>query len=349
MSSLRLLKNRPVRNQNGSLAVLLPCAILLAAVGLGAFAIDVNHNITVRTELQSATDAAALGGGMSLLKTTTESRAYDDALSVAQVNTADGKNVTNSESGFEVLPTQEGWDASTNSCKFTVDATKTINNMFAKLFHHNTDDIGAHSTAQTWRSVTGVAANQAILPITVSLDTIVGHTQPLYKNKTGDVVNFSINSQQFKNAAFTSFTIKSANANYLTDMIDFALGLGPLPQGGIPPMNVGDTIYLTNGVAEQKQMAKGEYLSGLTDPDKTFLIPVIKGDPPYNQTQQIVGFLTVKFKKIKINGSGGQVEDMDMELVKGMIKGTGGIPNTGNGTADPGMKDLSPGTIKLVS
>jgi hypothetical protein len=90
-------------------------------------------------------------------------------------------------------------------------------------------------------------------------------------------------------------------------------------------------------------------LSALTDPDAQFVIPVMTGDPPYNQGRQVVGFVTIKVTGVEINKSGGEVEVLHAKLVKGVTKGTGGIPAvSGKNQIDTAMKELSPGTTQLV-
>jgi hypothetical protein len=336
------------RSETGSLSVLIPLFILMAIIGIGAFGMDVSHNVTVRTELQGATDAAALAGAQSLLHPSTENNAFSDALNVASSNSADGKLVSNSNPSFTVQPTQGTWDNSTNSCQFSVRATKTIKNMWSKLFGHHSDTIRTRSTAQCWRSIVSVDKDM-MFPLAVSIDTTQGHDHPLYKSQIGDIVKFEINSQQWKNAAFTTFNITNPNANTLTHLVDQNLGFLPY-DGTIPPMQIGDQLSMTNGVAEQKNLAKGEYLQGMIDPNRTLIIPVMSGEPPYNSSRKIVGFMAVKIKNIRINNrGGGEVETIEAQIVRFATKGLGGVPHGSNNEIDQGMRDISAGTFKLVS
>ena len=78
------------------------------------------------------------------------------------------------------------------------------------------------------------------------------------------------------------------------------------------------------------------------------MLPVMMGDPPYNQGRKCVGFITVKVTEIHKNGAGGQVERITAKIVKGVTKGRGGKP-TQAGNKNPQMENISAGTVKLVS
>jgi Flp pilus assembly protein TadG len=333
-----------IRNQKGSLSVLMPAAILIAVIAIGMFALDVSHNITVRSEMQNGADAAALAGAQDLIDPKTESQCPVDALQVASSNIADGTGMTNDDRSTVIA--NYTMDSSNNSGTCTVDANRTITNMFAKLIGHPTDDIGVKSAAIGYSSVTSVDPDQ-MFPLAVSLDTTVGGRQPLWKAKIGDTVTFDINSQQFKNAAFTSFSKPNPNASWLNEVIDQMLGLAP-KNGSVPAMEIGDDLNMINGVAGQKKLADGQYLSRLKE-IKELALPVMTGDPPYNQSRRMVGVITVQIQTIQTNQSGGQVETFTAKLVKGMVKGRGGKTNGTNNTAqNNGMDNISAGTVKLV-
>jgi hypothetical protein len=335
------------RKQQGSVAALLPLAILLAVVAIGAFAVDVSHNVTVRSELQNATDAAALAGATEMLKPETENNADFSALQVAEANEADGKPVSNSTPGREITVQPGSWDSSTNSATFDADAECTINNVFARIFGHPTDQLKTHSRAQVWRSIVGIPPNSGF-PIIVSADTTNGNPQPLWKLKIGDKFDIHINSQRVKNGAWTSFKAKNTNANWLKDAVDMGLGFKPMVAGHFTGIDVGEDASMGNGVMAQKELAKGEKLAAITDEGRTFVIPVMTGDPPYNQSRKVVGFVTIKVTGVEINRSGGEVEVLHTVLVKGLSKGEGGIPRSANANIDNAIKELSPGVVRLV-
>jgi hypothetical protein len=335
-------------NQNGSIIALVPLVILIVVIGIGAYAIDTNHNITVRSEMQNATDAGALGGARDLIDPQTERNADFTSLDVAAQNTADGKNVSNATPGVSITSQCSSWDPSNNSATCTVDAQQKINNVFAKIFGHATDNINTHSQAIAYRSVTGINPNTGF-PMIVSIDTTNGNPKPLYKLNLGDSFDIFINSQQYKNAAWTSFLNNNTNANWLKSAMDMALGISTMQPGTFTGINVGDSASMGNGVMAQKALADGAELSALTNADAQYIVPVMMGDPPYNQSRPVVGFITIKVTGVEINKSGGQVEVLHATLVKGVTKGTGGIPTVSGKTAiDDALKNLSPGTTQLV-
>jgi Flp pilus assembly protein TadG len=336
------------RNQQGSVAALLPLAILLAVVAIGAFAVDVSHNVTVRSELQNATDAAALAGATEMLKPETENNADFSALQVAEANEADGKPVSNSTAGRQITVQPGSWDTGTNSATFDADAEATINNVFARIFGHPTDTLTTHSRAQVWRSIVGIPPNYGF-PLIVSIDTTNGNPQPLWKLKVGDNFDIHINSQKFKNGAWTSFKMKNTNANWLKDAMDMSLGFMPMKAGHFTGIEVGEDASMANGVMAQKELAKGEKLAAITEEGRSFVIPVMTGDPPYNQSRKVVGFITIRVRDVTINKSGGQVETLHATLVKGLTKGEGGLPrSSGDPAIDKGISELSPGVVRLV-
>jgi Flp pilus assembly protein TadG len=336
------------KRENGSVVALIPCLILIIIIGIGAFAIDTTHNMTVRSELQNATDAGALGGARDLIDPATENNADSTALDVASQNKADGKDVSNQTKGVTVTSQCSGWDTSNNSATCTVDAQQTIGNVFARLFGHPTDNVNTHSTAIAYRSITGINPNTGF-PMMVSVDTTNGNPKPLWKLNVGDKFDIFINSQKFKNAAWTSFKMKNTNANWLKDAMEMGLGLAQMKDGVFTGIDVGEDASLGNGVMAQKALADGDELHALTGDGMNLTIPVMKGDPPYNQDRTVVGFITIHVTGVDINQSGGQVEVLHAVLVKGVNKGTGGLPRvSGDPNIDNALKNISTGTVQLI-
>ena len=171
---------------------------------------------------------------------------------------------------------------------------------------------------------------------------------PLSNAKIGDSVTFYINSQQYKNACFTSLTEKNTNANWITNAIDESLGLQPKNSVDIPGVKVGDTIYLDNGVTGQKRLASNPQYQALLNAPVLYL-PVMQGDPPYNQSRICVGFIAVHVTGVTINQSGGMVESLTCTILKGLASGTTGtIPSTGNTQTDSALVRLAPTGLKVT-
>lgn len=333
--------------KGAAMGALVLLAALLCVCLIGMLGVDIGHNASVRTQLQNATDAAALAGAQDFINSATYNKAETDALATAESNTADGKAVSNSTPHTLVtvqtqLPAANG----TQPGVCQVDSQMTISNIFARLIGHKSDAINATATAVGYQSVTGIGPN-TLFPLAVSVDTLNGHTIPLYKNKIGDSVTFYINSQQYKNAAYTGFT-NVANANYINGAIDQALGLSPVQSGFIPEINMGTPINLMNGIAGTKDISGGAEYGAITN-GSTLILPLISGDPPYNQSRKVVGFIGLKVTKVVRDNNHGQEEIITATITKAISKGTPGPVGspTGNPAVDAGIQYLSPGKVQL--
>ena len=338
------------RTQTGSVGILIPSTVLLLVLGVGAFSADVAHNTTVRAQLQSATDAGALAGAAALSNTETAYSAAYNAAQVTGLNDSNGVKVASTSPGTNVQVSIDTNVAGERGV-CTVTATQTIDNWLASLFGRPTDVVEVTSTAAASQTVSGVAANM-LFPLAVSIDAVPTHKSisqlPLGKLKPGDTFNVYINSQQIKNGAFTSFTVKNTNANWFNDAIDQGLGLKAPTAGFIPPVHIGDQIYLSNGVAGQKRLANAEELEALRAGEH-FLLPVIEGTPPYNQSRTVIGWVSVKVKNVETNNSGGEVETIETEIVDAAVRGEkGAILGNSDASATANLALMSPSSVRLI-
>jgi hypothetical protein len=127
-------------------------------------------------------------------------------------------------------------------------------------------------------------------------------------------------------------------------------GFQPMQPGYIPGANVGDSLTIGNGTTVEKHLAANSYISQLTAPNFNIVLPVMKGDPPYNQKRTAVGFITFHVTDVQINQAGGKVMALTGKIVKGIVKGPGGIPRSaGLPSLNNGMTNISAGTVKLMS
>lgn len=336
------------RTERGSVAALLPAAILICVIGIGAFALDVSHNVTVRTELQSATDAAALAGARALLEEKTAKNCESDALSMAEKNTADGHPVSNTSSDTEVTASSQN-TAMESQYSCSVQANTSIQNMFAKLFGRERETINTASHAIAARSITGIPYN-AGFPLAISIDTTNGGAQsPLMSKKIGDTIIIDLNSQQYKNAAWTSYTLPNPNSNWVNNAIDKILGTNPKEDVTIPRLDIGDTVNFTNGVTQQKELARSDRLEELKSV-KGLVLPLMAGEPPYNQARKCVGFITLDVVDVKLNQSGGEVMSIIAKITKDIVNGAtpGEVRSTNRNDVNQNLNELSAGTVKLV-
>lgn len=420
---------------SGSAAALISSLFLIGIIGIGALASDLTHNVAVRTELQTATDAAALAGARALIDPNTAALASYYATTVASQNKADGTAVQTDSNGSLVEVDVEGEGVDTIGT-VTVTAHRPISNWLGSIFGHPTDTITTVSRAEASQTTAAVNSN-VLFPLAVSIDAVpfdgngplapsqdsntstntsggtstttsgngngngkgnststststsngngngkgnsssgtssdtsggtattsggtgsgttttssgtVVSTKALKDLSVGDTLYMYINSQQVKNAAFTSFSKTNPNANWLNDAIDQALGLTAQEANFIPSVKIGDPISLINGVAGQKSLAEGDRLEAFIDKPVVYL-PVMAGSPPFNQARPIVGWVAVKINNVVKNQSGGVVETVEATLLKAPILGRkGDIPPTGDATADAALQQFSPSTVRLLS
>lgn len=340
------------RNERGSLSILMPLAILASIMGLGAFAADIAHNTAVRVQLQSATDAGALAGAAALIDPATAPLAASNASRVTGLNSADGVYVSTSTPNTTVdVVIDTNVPGEIGTCKVT--ASQPIQNFLGTIFGHNTDTISVSSIAAASRMVNKVAGN-TLFPLAVSIDAVPGdksgNQAPLGSLKPGDSVYLYINSQQVKNAAFTSFTVAPTNASWLNQAISQSLGLSAPQSNFIPPVQLGDPIYLDNGVSGQKKLASSSEFAALQAKNELTL-PVIEGVPPFNQTRPVIGWVSIKVKSVLINQSGGEVETIVGTVTHAAVRGQkGDILSTGLGTNfDTSLQNMSPNSVRLIA
>lgn len=272
---------RQARSNKGSLAAVGMLSIVGLAVAFGAFGLDVSHAVATREQLQLATDAGALAGAKNFVKTAApftpnsfdSDLAMRDALIVTAANSADGRPVSVSDANTQVAVT---CNIATSPYSVTVTATRRVNNIFAKLFGNDGQEITTTSTAAAWRDLKTLHPNQA-LNLAVSLDWSPpngpqqGRSLQSYgTNPIGQKFVVDMNSQQGKNSAW----IKNWGAF------------------GSPSLDFGTTlVQLDNGVGANsvQDLASGDIV----------VLPVIKGEPPYNYSTPVIGTIGFRVTKAK--------------------------------------------------
>lgn len=336
------------RSNTGQLGALYLLAILLAICVLGSIAMDINHAIEVKAELQNATDAAALAGAAHLWFD--KQNAEPDAYKFAANNFADGRSVANTSKGTTVT-VQVANPTATEHGSVTVAASMRISHFFARLFNHFDDEISVQSVAGTNGLMWRLFANQAF-PLAVSLDAV-----PSTKNFTGTALNslkvgddftVFVGAQGAKNGAFTSFTKTPANASYIKEAIDQCLGISQPVEGFIPSVQVTDEIDLNNGILGQQILAKNPYLSAMRN-GPVLILPIIEGGAPYNKSRPIVGFIGFKVKSVQLHQDSGLVEAITGTLVAAQPLGESGGPAATDGSwpTNP-ISRVALGPIQLI-
>lgn len=319
--------------------------VILMALMFGSMAMDVSHVVSVRQELQSAVDAAAMAGAQSL--STAPDSVEHHAREVCRLNYADGTSVDDASTPMDVSVTVVPSTVTTPGT-VRVTAEVTANNILAKIFNNHTTQVRASALA----GGTGPLAQMngtTLFPLAVSLDDSKKslNFRPLNELHVGDTFELVINSQQYKNAAFTSFSDPNTNANWIKAAISQSLGLPTNTSVTIPPVKVGDPINLTNGVLGQKALADDPYFSALSQQEVIYLA-VVEGSVPFNQSRPLVGFIGVKVNSIAVNKSGGIVEQISVTLKKPLSTGIEGAVAGTTALNTTALNEMAPVSCKLL-
>lgn len=161
-----------------------------------------------------------------------------------------------------------------------------------------------------------------------------------------------LNNQQFKNAAFTSFTDHPTNSNWVTDAIAQCLGVSgnhydPVT---IPSVEIGvDNIYLNNGMIDQRKLGEDPFYSKMLEEGRNLVLPVIEGAPAYNQNRRCIGFIVVHPVAIHKTQGTGNVESIDVIIKDAAVPGISGtILSSGDPAWDSAYAKVKPHTVKLL-
>jgi Flp pilus assembly protein TadG len=197
------MKRQRKRHRRGNVLVL-TAIMMIIVVGMAAFALDIGCLEVAKTQLQAATDAAALAAGWSLVPTqptdqwsTLQLNARNNAVAYAGYNKIFGSapavnpNLLNASNGDVVLgyianisdpnsPMTFTDPSSYNAVQVTVSRTATTNGevpfFFGKALGINGKPLVAKATAALVKSVAGLKApangsNLNLLPFALDLTT----------------------------------------------------------------------------------------------------------------------------------------------------------------------------------
>jgi len=341
-------RTRTGRSNTGSLGLLLVCAAVMIAMMLGCIALDVAHVISVVTELQNATDAAALAGARDI--DIDDELAEERSLRAAALNLADGRPVSNDVLDRSVWVRVKRTDRLSPGF-VEVRATATVYHILARILGRPSDTVSTTAIAGPSGTISYVKANRAF-PIVVSIDAIPrndgSNDKVLNRQRLTDTLTLYIDSQDTKNAAFTSFAEQPYKYDYLRTIIDRALGLPASGPGSIPPVKIGDKLHLSDGIVGQRHLAgNAQYAWLLSKP--VVILPVIVGYPQQLNEAVVVGFVGARILSAEMNYERGVVETLKIRLIKNVPQViSGNIPVTGSVTNDLALSLLSPGALKLL-
>jgi Flp pilus assembly protein TadG len=337
-----------LRTQTGALSSCLLLAVLFACIVCSVISIDLAHTVAVRHELQNACDAAAIAGAQDLSNDPDNCERH--ALDVARMNMADGWAVCNTSTPVAVNVNVERPSPGVAG-KVRVTATMNVKHMIGPLVGVCDSTLNVTALASGTGNMVSTSGMN-LFPLAVSLDSARRelNSRPLNQAHVGESFDLYINSQQYKNAAFTSFNVPNTNSNWIKDAIDNSLNIQGADKLNPPIGNVqiGDDISTTNGVIGSKTLASDPYLKALTD-KKVIYIAVVEGEVPFSQQRPLVGFIGLKVNNVEINQHHGVVEKISVQIVKPVTTGMDGIiPKTSSLQNDSAVNEMSPFVAKLI-
>jgi len=264
------------RDESGQVLVIVALAAVVL-IGMVALAVDLSHGLVVRHELQSAADASALAGAVSLFTPTPGpnwARAEGAASSFITQNKSDGQSLSNCQVQSGVWNRSQS-PAGLQSNGIPLDAQNvaavrvqvgrapgqnggSVPTFFARIFGFNSFPVQANAVAVV--SPIGSALPGPLLPVAISRELA-----DRYKNYKDPAHTFLIGSPyHYPNSLagqWTSLLIDSNNVPTIRDLI----------QNGNPTqINVGDQIWIQPGTktslyASVNSMAGQDVLLSVVD------------------------------------------------------------------------------------
>ncbi len=129
-----------MRSNNGVIGISVCCLAIFVLLMISTLALDISHVSLVKTELQNAVDAAALGGAKFIDVDSAEAQKL--ALTIAARNKADGRFVSR-QSGDTKVSVRVVESKQEEPGRITVQATMRIRHVLGPIFGHFTDDVHA--------------------------------------------------------------------------------------------------------------------------------------------------------------------------------------------------------------
>jgi Flp pilus assembly protein TadG len=294
------------RRENG--AVLPITAVyLLVAVGVLALAIDLGHIFLVKSELQRVADAAALTGAMRLMTPNSGAtpgvmlasvdcgRAITAAQAVAMQNDIDGEPTTLANIAIS-LGTWNGTAFTDTGCASPsqVNAVQAVASRTTDIYFwglitgSNTIDLAATATVLVG-TVGGLPPGYPTLPLAVDADKLPSD---------GEQLVMRLNPTPLDDGCWHTFEWQNPSANLIRDIIN-----GDVET---PPINVGDSIKVKEGVATSDLQALGRQLQQRGGTWEVVL-PVIPGGS-HTGWAEVLGFAAFRLTLVEATGGDKRVE-----------------------------------------
>jgi len=279
-----------VGNDSGTVTVIAALGMTVF-LGFAALGLDIAHMLSVKRELTKAAEAGALSGARGLWPVDITSAINRDpkcdiatswALAATTKNQVDGSNLAATEVTVEVgrwdyVANQftPGINSSANSVRVTTRRSD-VQMMFSRIFGVNSEYMSAQALA-VMDFAGGVG--KGTLPIAVNQD---------YAQNPGLTIYIGFNPDPEDNGGWFAAEPDNVNAKTLKDYIK---------NDSCPPLNIGDTIDLTNGVVDSAlQELKTELATHPGGWD--VLLPVVD-TPKFNHEDKIDAFVPVRILEVQ--------------------------------------------------
>jgi Flp pilus assembly protein TadG len=280
---------------------------LLVGIGMLALAVDLGHIFLVKSELQRTADAAALAGALRLMTPNTGvtpgvmaaspdcTRAISAAQAVGTQNKNDAQTTTLANIAVS-LGTWNGTTFSDTGCAsptqvnaVQVKASRTITVFFGSIFTgHSTMNLSALATVLVG-PVGGTPPGYHTLPLAVDSDKLPSNGQKLVMH---------LNPTPGDDGCWHTFFWQNPAASLLSDIINGTVET--------PPLKVGDSIKVKEGVSDSDLKALGKMLQqngGTWD----VVLPVIPPDA-HTGWADVVGFAAVRMTLVDSQGQDKRIE-----------------------------------------
>lgn len=258
MTHLRSIDRR-LHYQRGGVAIWF-ALLLPVLLGFAALAVDLARLHLVKVELQSAADAAAMGGARSLTDTGGDpfnwAAAEAKALELAQQNVANGAQIqdANIETGYWNLQSRSWSDTSVAgylpAVRATIAISDTQNNgplnlLFAPVLGIADSNVEASATAV----IAPPAGGTGLFPFVIGMKMLdhfwdINTSSPVLVNGVAPTINlgsiYTFDGEKVLSGQWTTFqsNVKNPDVPFMRNLID---------NGNTTELSIGDNTYIQPG------------------------------------------------------------------------------------------------------
>lgn len=284
-------------------AAVLTVIMLTSLVALVGAAVDMGIVYAARSELQNATDSAAMASAAELLVDANNDGAaetnYSGAQLTAEAYVESNQMLTEPLQWNQLTDVfQAGlWDFDLGDFAQTGDSSdpadldtvrvamnRPVDLLFARVVGVRQVSVGAAAVGHL-----GCAGNggKADLPLAINAAAL---------DSLGPDTDIVLNSENAENGQWTSFQTWPCNNNTIGAFLD--------DPSQIPPLNIGDKLYMNNGEIANLFGDLADLFAANAGPDGTWpvMLPVVQWSPPQNEGT-LIGF--VHFVITEVRGPGG--------------------------------------------